>query len=59
MHVRLGINIGEGVLLFEDLPPLILVDLTVWNWRTQPVCQPFDSRYQRFYRSATRHCLLG
>jgi len=53
-------SILESVYLpFKNLPPLFLFDLTLRNRCTQRLCQPFNPGYQRFYRLATPHRLLG
>ena len=43
----------------EDLPPFFFLNLARGNVRAQRLCQPFNSRDQRFYRFATCRRLLG
>jgi len=45
-------------LLFENFPPLFLLQITLRSRRLERLRQPFNSRYQQFYRLATGDRLL-
>ena len=59
MDVRLGIEVGEGGLPFENRLPLLFLDPTLGNGRGQQFCKPLNSGYQRFNRLTAREGFLG
>lgn len=55
----MGMDLREDGLLFEDSPPLLLLDFTLGNRFAQQFRQLFDLGHQRLYRFSARDSFLG